>query len=413
MKRIVPGVLAVILAALIVCPSMASAKEPDVFKLGFMSSLSGTFAGVAETQKKAVLLAADEINKKGGLTMPWGKVKVEVLVKDDETKLDIGVRRFRELVGDGVNALTGSIYNPMAAALNEETKLTKTPYLPCCVPAIDSFKKGNPAPGTFSVAFTPWSIGYLTGASAIKTLGKKKIFYLSRSDSWGSTTHDGLKAACKEFGGEIIGFAEVPRGTTDYTAIINKAIAAKPDIFVTCQFGGDAIACLNQAQQIGLSKQCTIFNTWVTNVVAAGIPPEALTNLYALEYYYYGVEKLDDPKIVEKAKAYTASYEKMWNEPPDPFSFIAAMACDVIFEAVQKAGSFDPEKVSKVLATSKFDTLKGEVHFREDHQLVSKYLAFMVKGKAPDQKKNKFDLFTVEGTFGGDQALPPLKMMGY
>jgi len=413
MKRMVYGVTVLLIGALLLCPSGVWAKDPDVFKIGFMSSLSGPFAGVAETQRKAVLLAADEINKKGGLNMPWGKVKVEVLVKDDELKLDVGVRRFRELVGDGINALTGSIYNPMAAALNEEAKITKTPYLPCCVPALDSFKKGNPAAGTFSVAFTPWSIGYLTGASAIKTLNKKKIFYLSRSDSWGATTHEGLKAACKEFGGEIIGFAEVPKGTADYTAIINKVIAAKPDIFVTCMFGGDAIACLNQAQQIGLYKQCTVFNTWITNVVAAGIPQDALNGLYALEYWYYGMQGFEDKALVEKAKAYTEAYEKMWNEPPDPFSMIASVACDVIFQAVEKAGTFDPTKVSKVLAESKFDTQKGEVFFREDHQLVAKYMAFLVKGKAPEERKAKFDVFTVEGYFGGEQALPSLESMGY
>lgn len=162
-------------------------EQPTELKLGFMSSLTGTFAAVAETQKMGVLLAAEQVNARGGLDMPWGKVKVTTIVKDDESKLDVGVRRFREMVGDGINALVGTVWNPMAAALNEETKLSPLPYLAACVPALDSFKKGNPAPGTFSVAFTPWSIGYLSGAAAINGLGKKKIFYVSRADSWGST----------------------------------------------------------------------------------------------------------------------------------------------------------------------------------------------------------------------------------
>ncbi len=413
MRRIVCGVVAVLVGILILLPSGATAKDPDVYKLGFLSSLSGSFAGVAETQRKAVLLAADEINKKGGLNMPWGKVKVEVLVKDDELKLDVGVRRFRELVGEGINGLTGSIYNPMAAAINEEVKITKIPYLPCCVPALDSFKKGNPAIGTYSVAFTPWSIGYLTGASSIKIIGKKKIFYLSRSDSWGATTHEGLKAACEEMGGEIVGFAEVAKGTTDYTAVINKAKASGAEVFVTCMFGGDAIACLNQAQQLGLYEKCTVFNTWITNVVAAGIPPQALNGLYALEYWYYNMTGFEDPELVEKAKVYTEAYTKMWNEPPDPFSVIASVACDVLFQAVEKAGSFDTDKVAKALAESEFDTVKGKVHFREDHELVSKYLAFLVKGKSPEERKGKFDVFTVNGYFGGEKALPSLKSMGY
>ena len=152
-----------ILAALIlsVLPRSSVAKDPDKFKLGFMTSFSGVFAAVAETQKQGVLLKIDQINRQGGLNMPWGKVPIEVLIKDDEAKLDVGVRRFRELVGSGIHAIVGTTYNPMAAALNEECKLTSIPFLPSCVPALDSFRKGNPAEGTFSVAFTPWSIGYL------------------------------------------------------------------------------------------------------------------------------------------------------------------------------------------------------------------------------------------------------------
>ena len=87
----------ILLACLTLNPVLSSAADnPKEFKLGFITSLSGTFAAVAETQKKGVLLAVDQINARGGLTMPWGKVKVEVITKDDEAKLDVGVRRFRE-----------------------------------------------------------------------------------------------------------------------------------------------------------------------------------------------------------------------------------------------------------------------------------------------------------------------------
>ncbi len=413
MKKTALLMSCVVALIMILGVGVSSAKEPSVYKLGFMTSLSGTFAAVGETQKQGTLLAVDEINKKGGLSMPWGKVKVETIVKDDETKLDVGVRRFRELIGDGANAVCGTTYNPMAAALNEECKLAHVPFLPSCVPALDSFKKGNPADGTFSVAFTPWSIGYLAGGSAIKTLGKKKIFYHGRTDSWGSTIHDGLKAACKEFGGEIIGFEENPKGTVDYSAIINKAKNLKPDIFITCMFGGDAIAILKQAYELGLYKVCPMFNAFITNVVATGLPPEALNGLYAITYYYYGMEGFEDKKLVELAQEYTKANEAMWNEPPDAYGTIAYIAAKVLFDAVEKAGSFDYTKVCKVLAESTFSTVKGDVHFRADHEIVSKYLAFMVKGKAPDQKKGKWDLFTVEGSFGGESALPTLQSLGY
>ncbi|PKL74341.1 MAG: hypothetical protein CVV27_21005, partial [Candidatus Melainabacteria bacterium HGW-Melainabacteria-1] len=99
-----------------------AAPQPKEFKLGFITSLSGQFAAVGETQRKGTQLAVDQVNARGGLNMPWGKVKVSMLVKDDEAKLDVGVRRYRELVSAGIHAVVGTTWNPMAGAINEETK---------------------------------------------------------------------------------------------------------------------------------------------------------------------------------------------------------------------------------------------------------------------------------------------------
>ena len=407
--------LGILLACMIFSSVISFAAEnPKVFKLGFITSLSGTFAAVGETQKMGVLLAVDQINAKGGLKMPWGKVKVEVLTKDDETKLDVGVRRFRELIADGANGITGTTWNPMAAAFNEECKITPVPFFPGCVPAIDSFKKGNMADATFSVAFTPWSIGYLGGAIMSKNMGKKRIYCLSRSDSWGKTIREGLAQALKEYGGEVIGLSESPQGTIDYTAAINKAKSLKPDVFYNDFFAGDAIASFKQAYELGLSKDTTMFSAWITNVVGSGIPENALAGLYALNYYYYGLEKFSDKDVAKRAKEYTEAHMKKFNEPPDAYGTIAYVACELMFKGIEKAGSFEPKKISKAIMEAKDLTcVKGPVYFREDREMVSRYAAFVVKGKDPKEKKGKWDLFKVEGYFGGDSALPPLKMLGF
>ena len=168
-------------------------------------------------------------------------------------------------------------------------------------------------------------------------------------------------------------------------------------------FGSDAIGNLKQAYELGLYDKAKIFNTWTTNVVATGIPGDALDGMYALMYYYYNMEGFEDKDLAKRAREFTNAHMKMWNEPPDAYGAIAYVAADILFQAVEKAGSFDSDKISKVLRDSKFQTIKGEVYFREDQQMVSKYLAFLVKGKSPAAKKGKWDVFEVVGYFGGDQ----------
>ena len=392
-----------------------AADEPKEIKLGILLPLTGTFGAVAETQRDGALLAVDDLNAKGGLNMPWGKVKVEAVVGDDEAKLDVGVRRFRYMTSEGIKGIMGQTWAPMAFAINELVKKSPMPYFPTCVMAKDAFKKGTLSDATFAVAFSPWSVGYMDASAAINVLGKKRIFMLARADAWGWDIRDGVKDAIKEFGGEMVGYAELPKGTSDYTAVLQQVKAAKPDVFICAQFAGDAVALLKQCYQLGLNKDMVIFNSFITNVVAKGIPPKALKDVYSMHYYYYDLAGLKDPEVEAKAKAYTARYKKKYGTPPDAYATIAYVAANELFRGMEKAGSLDPKKIAAAVMADggKFESVKGTAQWREDHTPIYKYAAFLVRGKGPDEQKNEWDLFEVVGYQGGPKVLPSLESLGY
>ncbi|HTU01822.1 MAG TPA: ABC transporter substrate-binding protein, partial [Candidatus Sulfotelmatobacter sp.] len=208
MKKLLGLVLALALAGLCFS-SNALAANPDKIKVGILLPLTGTFAAVAETQRDGALLAIDVINKKGGLNMPWGKVTVEGVVADDEAKLDVGVRRYRYMVSEGVKGVGGQTWAPLANTINNLVQKEPMPYFPVCVLAKEAFQKGRMADSTFATAYSPWTVGYMAGSAAIKTLGKKRIFFLARTDSWGWDIRDGVYAAAKESGAEVVGYDEV------------------------------------------------------------------------------------------------------------------------------------------------------------------------------------------------------------
>jgi branched-chain amino acid transport system substrate-binding protein len=390
----------------------AAESHPKVYKLGFLSGLSGPLAQAAETQRKAVALLVEQVNAKGGLKMPWGKMTVEMITKDDEMKLDVGVRRFRELVEAGCLGVTGTIYNPLSGALNEECKITGTVYMPGCVPALDAFKKGNPAPATYSVAFTPWSVGYLLGDALIRGLHKKTFYWEGRPDTWGTVMLEGLKVACKEFGGEVVGSDETQKGTPDHSAVINKALAAKPDVFVENHFGGDAVAALKQAVDMGLNKVSLLVNAWTLYDVGMGIPADAEQNVYGLTYYYWNMGDFNK-HLAQIGEPFVDAHIKKYGFPPDAYAALIYDATSILFQALEKAGSVDPKKVGAIIGKDTWNSLKGPAKFRIDHELTGKYLALLVKGKAESERKDKYDVFKVLGAYGGENSLPPLKMLGY
>jgi len=393
----------------------ALAADPTKIKVGILLPLTGTFAAVAETQRDGALLAIDVVNKRGGLNMPWGKVTIESVIADDEAKQDIGVRRYRYMVAEGVYGVGGQTWAPLAYAINAIVHKEPVTYFPVCVMAKEAFQKGKLSPFTFATAYSPWTVGYMAGQSAIKTLGKKRIFFLARADSWGWDMRDGVTAAAKELGAEIVGYDEVSLGTSDYTTILQKVRAAKPDVFISAQFAADAVALLKQVHQTGLGKEMTIFNAFITNVVARGVPPEALEGVYSMHYFYYDLADFPDKEVAKSAKDFTDLYQAKYKRPPDSYATIAYVAYMEMFRGFENAKSLDPKKVAAALTANKgeFTTVKGPAHWREDHSAVYKNAAFLVKGKGPKEQKHEWDLFTVMGSQGGESIMPTLKSLGY
>jgi ABC-type branched-subunit amino acid transport system substrate-binding protein len=375
------------------------AEQPEEFVLGFMSSFTGSFAAVAETQHRGAKLAVEEINADGGLEMPWGRVPVRVVVSDDEARLSVGVQRFRELVDEGVHALVGTVWNPMTEAINEETKITPVPFIATSVPDLGLFEEGSPGPGFYSVAMSPWSIGYLSGRSAIEELGAETIYFVSRSDPWGASIYQGLEAAIQELGGRVVGFAEFPRGTTDYSRALIEAAEIEPDVFMACQFGGDAIELFRQALAMGMTEVATMFNTWTTGTAAQ-------EQVHGLSYFYHDLAALQDPMLIDRSREYTRRHVETYGEPPDAYGTIAYVATTIMLQAAEAAGSFEVSAVSEALASRTFETVRGDVSFREDHQMAGDHLAFLVKGKDRATAEDEWDVFEVLGSFGAAETLP-------
>jgi len=413
-KTLLQNLALTLLASLSIGSSYAA--DPAPIKVGILLPLTGTFAAVAETQRDGALLAIDVVNKRGGLNMPNGKVKVEGVVADDEAKQDVGVRRYRYMVDEGVKGLGGQTFAPLAYAINAMVQKDPLPYFPVCVMSKEAFEKGKLSPTTFATAYSPWTVGYMAGQAAVKTLGKKKIFFLARADSFGWDIRDGVYAAAKEYGAEIVGYDELSLGTADYTTVLQKVKAAKPDVFIASQFAADAVALLKQANQMGLNKEMTIFNAFITNTVAKGLPPEALEGVYAMHYFYYDLDNFPDKEVAKSAKEFTNLYRAKYGRPPDAYAAIAYIAYLEMFRGFELSKSFDPMKSSAAIQANggAFNTnVKGPASWREDHAAEYKYAAFLVKGKGAKEQKNEWDLFSVIGSAGGNQVMPSLKSLGY
>ncbi len=404
-----------VVASLVVAvPGSSAAGTPDKIKIGLMFGLTGPASPIGPVQLKGAKLAIDEINAAGGVKLGGKRIPVVAVVKDDETKGDVAVRRFKELRNEEkVVGLVGSTFAGIAKALNNQVRRQPIPYISACVAPMDMFEKGKLAPTTFGIHGTAYSIGY-SGAAYIATkLKLKKVYFLAPAYSFGRDQFKGAKAAFDKYGVKVI-YDEAPVKTADYTPYIQKIAAAKPDICMMAQWGTGAIAVLKQAHELGLKKKTKIWFNWMTNVFGSGVPAEALEGVYSLMSWYWNLEGFDDPEVVKAGKAFVDKYRKVYGEPPDPYAGMAYVGCKELIRGIELAQSTDPAKIAAAIMKSpRFLSMKGPGQWRIDHQPVFKYGAFVVVGKGPAERKGKWDLVKVIGAYTGTDYLPPLATEGY
>ena len=391
-----------------------AAEQLSKIKVGLMFGLTGAASPIGPVQLQGAKLAVKEINDKGGVSYGGKKIPLEFVIKDDETKPDVAIRRYRELVyEDKVHGLVGSTFAPIAQALNREMKKTPMVYFAGCVSTLAMFKKDELADTTFGIHGDAYSIGYGSAAYVINKLGYKNIFFFAPAYAFGWDQYAGAKDAAAKYGAKL-DYVEAPVGTADFSSYIIKIAEKKPDIVMMAHWGVDAINVLKQANELGLNKKAKIWFDWMTNVFGSGVPAEALDGVYSLMSWYWNMEGFDDPTVVKATKEFDEKYRKEYNDVPDPYAAVAYIAVKELVRGIETSQSVDPKTVAATLMkNNKFDSMKGPGTWRVDRHPLFKYGAFVVVGKGAKERKSKEDLVKVIGAYTGEDYLPTLKSLGY
>ena len=217
----------------------AKAAEPSKIKVGILLPLTGTVRGGGGNPETG-RAAGDRRRQQAGRAQ-------HALGQGDggrrcrRRRSQAGCRRpalplhgFRRRQGRGRADLG-------AAGLRDQRHRIKEPmpYFPVCVMAKEAFRRASsPIP--------PSPPPTARGRSATwPATRRSRRSARSRSSSWpaptagAGTSGTALYAAAKEFGAKIVGYDEVSLGTSDFTTILQKVRAAKPDVFISAQFAAD------------------------------------------------------------------------------------------------------------------------------------------------------------------------------
>jgi branched-chain amino acid transport system substrate-binding protein len=356
-------------------PEDAAAQAP--IRIGFVQGLTGPFEVYAKQEITGFKLGLEYAT--GGKMEVLGR-KIEVLVEDDQLKPDVSKQKVTKLYADDkVDLVVGTTSSAAALAILPVALEFKKPLI--VEPAVaDSITGAHWNRYIFRTARNSGQDA-IANALAVAKPGVS-IATIAQDYAFGKDGVAAYKAAVEKLGAKVVHEEYAPVQATDFTAPIQKIIAALKDlpgqkyVFVIWAGKGGPFPQLvaNRLDKYGITL------TSGSNVldVLKAMKAQGLEGMVGGAYYYYEIPKnpVNDWLVRE--------HEKRFNEPPDFFTcggFAAAMA---VVAAIRKAGGTDPEKLVTAMEGMEWQTPKGKMVFRkEDHQALQSMYAFKMTAK-PD-----------------------------
>ena len=366
--------------------NIARAQTANI-KVGFPVPLTGPYGAEAQDQVRAAQVAIAEFNETGGIK---GR-QAELLVRDDKLNPGEAATRALELIeSDKVDFIVGSLSASVQLAVNNVTKARNILYNSISQSdAINEVKDFSPY--TFHEALNPHMTGGAVGRYAFAKFGKK-VAFLTADYAYGYEMVKGFQAAGKPMGIETLIDIRHPLGTTDFSALLPRIQALKPDVLVISNFGRDQQISLKQATDFGLKKTMKIVAPILlyTGRLAAGA--QAFDGVVGGTSYYWGLEK-----TVASAKAFNDRFRKLHNgRVPSDYGSLAYAGVKAFLMAARQAGTTDSQAVIPAMEALKYDYYKGAEYYRKcDHQAVQSVLIIQSKN-APAGDPDVFDIISTD-----------------
>jgi branched-chain amino acid transport system substrate-binding protein len=327
-----------------------TAIAANTIRIGVVSPSTGTAAEAGRYEVWGCKLAAEEINKSGGVL---GK-QIELVFEDDQTTNPGAVMAFSKLAGDkDTPVFIGTVRSTQMKSIAPDVlKLGKPVMIGGTDPTLTHM--GNP----WLFRFRPNDTysARVIADFGVKKLGKKKWAIVHSTDTFGTSGKDYLVAALKSMGIEPVLIEGYANNSQDFTPIALALKKSGADIMATYfTMETDLGIFAKQVRQLGVNIP------WIGSASTATITARRLAGP-ALNGVYAVVDSHPDSNPA--SKAYWDKYQAAYKIAPDFLSAWAYDAVHVVAIAINNAKSTDPQKIRQaILQIRNYKGAQGTYNF--------------------------------------------------
>jgi branched-chain amino acid transport system substrate-binding protein len=379
-KRLAVG--SVLALAVVTVLAVTPTHAQKVIKVAMINTTTGGAALYGLAGIEGAKIAVAELNAAGGLL---GR-KVDMLVRDDAAKPDVGAREIRDVIlREEVAAVFGPVSSGVLLAMSEVARENKTILIAHTSNTERAFvERGH----RYIFSVVPHT--FIEGSAMGQYMAQKpykKYMIVGPDYEFGHIQADAFERRLKENKKdvEIVGRVWPKLGETDFTSYITAIIAAKPDAVYGNLFGSDLIAFTKQATGYDFFKKFPFAALYDVDTLQ-GLGKDAVEGVVGYERGPFHVIRKLAPS--QRFEDFINKYRAAANKYPSTWAINAYDGVMAWAKAVKKANSIDTEKVVDALEGLELDSLRGPGRYirKADHQAnVGSYIGVVAWDKSfPD-----------------------------
>jgi branched-chain amino acid transport system substrate-binding protein len=347
MRKIFPALIGFAWAFGIALSAPSSAQQS--LRIGVSLSITGKQYSVQGGYgREGYLLCQKDVNAQGGVF----RRSIEFVIYDDGSDEKTAARNYEKLITeDKVDAVLGPYGSAITEAVADVTEKHRKLMIAPMAATTSIWEKGRRYLIMMLAPVEGLSEGLLDLAArnGLKTLAVIKLDGLVAN-----AAANGASELAKTKGLQLVFSETYPNGTTNFSPILSKVKATKPDVLMAASIRlEDLVAITRQARELDL-------NVSMLSSVPYGLLPDYYKQLGKDAEFVYSGSFWETSLPYPGNQEFVTAYEKEFKRAPAVQSAGAYAACRLLTETVQRIGSLDSDKLREALLTLKTKTVLGD-----------------------------------------------------
>lgn len=343
----------------------AAWAQPITF--GASVQLTGPIANTGRYYKDAYEFAVEKINATGGIKIGSAPRKITLKILDNQSDVNLSVRQYVQLLSqDKVDFLLGPFASNFVLADSSIAEKARVPMVQGGGASDQIYSRGY----EYIFGTLPAASNYFS--STIEAIAKldprpQTVALLYADDAFDVSVAKGTRALLKKAGLKTVIDERYSTNASDFSVLLSRIKSENADVVLVAGHETEVLNFIRQAKSLDVSPKLYSFTVGVPSADfrhALGKDANGASGMTAwlpsatLKDQWFG-----------NAEEFARAWKAKFGYEPDYHAAAGVATVEALVNAIEAAGSTDPQKVREALAKVSFDSLYGHVAFNDKGQI--------------------------------------------